>query len=191
VVRGARLDRNPLRRAADRIQTCLLIGLFVALAAAVPFLVRTASRASYAGAMQTRAEQMATRHVVDAVLIVNASQSNGFALTTGVLTDARWTSAAGVHRSGPVPAPPGALSGQQVKVWTDDSTGYLIDPPLSLAEAAGQADAAMVGTIAGLCVLYVVGACLAVCLLDRRRMAAWEADWSATEPEWNRQQPRW
>jgi hypothetical protein len=26
-------------------------------------------------------------------------------------------------------------------------------------------------------------------LLNRRRMAAWEADWSVTEPAWNRQ--RW
>ncbi len=41
-VRGVRIDRNPLRRGIDRLETCLLVGLFVALAAATPFAARLA-----------------------------------------------------------------------------------------------------------------------------------------------------
>jgi hypothetical protein len=190
MIRGARLDRNPLRRATDKIQTCLLAALFVALAVAGPFLVGTASRASYVSALQARQQQEASRHLVPAVLSADVPAAGGFAPGGGVMTAATWKSATGVRRSGPVPALADGRKGQVVQVWTDDSTGNLDAPPLTLAEAAGQADAAMVGAIAGIIVAYTVGAGVVVGLLNRRRMAAWEADWLVTAPAWNRQQ-RW
>jgi len=189
VIRGARLDRNPLRRATDRIETCLLVGLFAVLGAVTPFIVRGASDVSYASALHSRHEQQATRHQVRAVLTADAPQVSGYTLNTGVLTPASWASVTGVHRWGSVPAVPGSSRGTVVTVWTDDATGNLDSPPLTMAEAAGQADAAMVGSVAGAGLAYVVGAGLAVHLLNRRRIAAWEADWLATAPAWNRQ--RW
>jgi hypothetical protein len=188
-IRGARLDRNPLRRGIDRTETCLLVGLFLGLAAGAPFAAQAASHVSYTAALRARQEQTATRHEVRAVLTSDAPPANGYALNTSVLTDATWTSAAGVHRSGQVPADPGSPKGTAVTVWADDSSGYLDVPPLTMAEAAGQADAAMVGAIAGTGVLYLAGAGLTVYFLNRRRMAAWDADWQATAPAWNRQ--RW
>ena len=50
-----------------------------------------------------------------------------------------------------------------------------------------QADAATVGVIVGAGVVYIVGAAAIRQLLNRRRMAAWDADWLATAPAWNRQ----
>jgi hypothetical protein len=188
-VRGARLDRNPLRRGIDRAETCLLAGLFLALAAGAPFAARAASHASYAGALQTRQEQLATRHEVQAVLTSAAPTVSGYALTTSVLTEATWTSVMGVARSGEVPAEPGSPKGTAVTVWTDDSSGYPDEPPLTMAEAAGQADAAVVGSIAGIGLVYLAGAGAIAAVLNRRRMAAWDADWRATAPTWNRQ--RW
>lgn len=188
-VRGARLDRNPLRRGVDRAETCLLAGLFVALAAGAPFAARAAGQASYAGALHTRQQQLATRHEVRAVLASNAPPASGYSLNASVLTEATWTSVTGVRRSGQVPAAPGSQKGTTVTVWTDDATGYLDSPPLTTAEAAGQADAAMVGAVAGTGLVYVAGAGFIVHLLNRRRMAAWDADWQATAPGWNRQ--RW
>jgi hypothetical protein len=188
-IRGAWLDRNPLRRGVDRLETCLLVGLFIVLAAGAPFAVQAAGRASYAGALQARQEQQATRHEVQAVLTSQAPPISGYALNTSVLTEATWTSASGVRRSGVVPAPPGSPKGSAVTVWTDDGSGYLDSPPLTMAEAAGQADAAMVGAAVGLGLLYLAGAGVIEHVLHRRRMAAWEADWLATAPAWNRQ--RW
>lgn len=190
MIRGARLDRNPLRRATDRIQTCLLTVLFVALAVAGPFLVGSASHVAYAGALQAQQQEQASRHLVTAVLATNAPPSDGYAPNGGVLTQATWTSAAGVRRVGQVPAPADGRKGQSIQVWTDDSTGNLDAPPMTMAEAAGQADAAMVGAVAGIVIAYAVGAGVVVELLNRRRMAAWEADWLVTGPAWNRQQ-RW
>ena len=47
----------------------------------------------------------------------------------------------------------------------------------------------MVGAIAGAAVVYIAGAAAIRQLMNRRRMAAWDADWVATAPTWNRQ--RW
>ena len=188
-VRGARLDRNPLRRGIDRAETCLLAGLFIGLVAGAPFAAQAASRASYAAALQARQEQLAGRHEVPAKLTANAASVSGYSLTTSVLTAATWTSAAGVRRSGDVPAQPGSLKGTVVSVWADDSSGYLDNPPLTMAEAAGQADVAMVGVVAGLALTYGSVTCVIVGVTQRRRMAAWEADWLVTARAWNRQ--RW
>lgn len=187
-VRGARPDRNPLRRGIDRLETCLLVGLFAALAAAAPFAARQAGHASYLGALHTRQEQLASRHQVRAVLADAAGSLSGYSLSAYVLTPATWTSAAGVHRSGEVPAVPGSPRGTVVAVWTD-SGGYLDSPPLALSEVASQADAASIGVIVAAGVVYIAGATAIRQLFNRRRMAAWDADWAATAPMWNRQ--RW
>lgn len=188
-IRGARLDRNPLRRGIDRLETCLLVGLFMALAAGAPFAVQAVSHASYTQALRARQEQLATRHEVQAVLTSEAPSVSGYSLSATVATEATWTSVTGVHRSGEVPAVPDSPKGTAVTVWTDDATGYLTSPPLTMAEAAAQADAAMVGAIVGIVVLYLAGAGFTVHWVNRRRMAAWEADWRATAQVWNRQ--RW
>ena len=67
-MRGAWPDRNPLRRRTDRLETCLLAGLFVAAAAGAPFAAQAAGHASYADAAHARQAQLAARHEVTAVL---------------------------------------------------------------------------------------------------------------------------
>lgn len=185
-VRGLRLDRNPLRRGTDRLETCLLAGLFVAASAGAPFAAQAASHASYAGALHAQQEQLATRHQVRAVLAEDAGQLSGYTLSASVLTQATWTSVTGVHRSGEVPAEPGSRKGTAVTVWTDGN-GYLDNPPLTAAEVAGQADVAMVGAIAGTVIVCVAGTGAIRRVLNHRRMAAWDADWLATARTWNPQ----
>jgi hypothetical protein len=189
VIRGARLDRNPLRRGIDRLETCLLALLFIALAVGAPFAVRAASNAAYVGALQARQQEMVTRHQVQATLSSDAAAPSGYGLPAYVLVPATWTSLVGVHRSGDVPALPGSPKGTPVTVWVDDSTGYLDGPPLTVSEAASQADAIMVGVIVASGIAAVCGAAAIRQLVNCRRMAAWEADWVTTAPAWNRQ--RW
>jgi hypothetical protein len=185
-IRGARPDRNPLRRGIDRLETGLLVGLFVAVAAVTPFAARLAGHASYVSASHARQEQLADRHQVRAVLTDDASPISGYSLSAYVLTEATWTSVTGVRRSGEVPAEPGSRQGTPVTVWTDGN-GYLDSPPLASAEVGSQADAATTGVIVVAGVFYLAGAAVIRQLLNRRRMTAWEADWLVTAPTWNRQ----
>ena len=185
-VRGARIDRNPLRRGIDRLETCLLVCVFVALAAGTPFLARAAAQASYTSALHARQEQLATRHQVPAVLSATAGQADGYSPSEYVLAPATWTSVSGAHRSGMVPAVPGSHAGTSLTIWTD-TNGSLDNPPLPAAEVASQADATRVGVIVVACVLYVAAAAAIRQLMHRRRLAAWEADWVVTAQMWNRQ----
>jgi hypothetical protein len=188
VIRGARPDRNPLRRGIDRLETCVLVGLFVALTAVTPFAARLAGHASYLSALHARQEQLVSRHQVHAVLTEEAGPVSGYSLSAYVLTQASWTSAGGVRRSGDVPAVPGSPKGTAVTVWTDGN-GYLDSPPLALAEVGSQADAATIGVVVAAGVIYICGAAAIRQLLNRRRMAAWDAEWVTTARAWNRQ--RW
>lgn len=187
-IRGARLDRNPLRRGIDRLETCLLVGLFAALVAATPFAARWAAHASYLSALHARQEQQATRHQVSATLTGDAGSVSGYSLSAYVLAPATWTSAGGAPRSGDVPATPGSPKGTVITVWTDGN-GQLDSPPIGLSEVASQADAAAIGVVIAAGVAYIAGAAVIRQLANRRRMAAWEADWVVTAPAWNRQ--RW
>jgi len=186
MIRGARPDRNPLRRGTDRLETCLLVGLFAVIAVVTPFAARLVGHASYAAGLQARQEQLANRHQVQAALTKDAGPVSGYSISAYVLTPATWTSVTGVRRSGEVPAEPGSREGTSISVWTDGN-GYLDSPPLDVSEVASQADAATVGVIVASGVVYIVGAAAIKQLLNRRRMAAWDADWVTTAPTWNRQ----
>lgn len=185
-IRGARPDRNPLRRGIDRLETFLFVGLFVAMAVVTPFAAPLAGHASYLSALQARQQQMLDRHQVRATLTQSAGPVNGYSLSDFVLTPANWTSFTGVSRSGEVPAEPGSAKGSAVTIWTDRD-GYLDSPPLALSEVASQADAATIGVIVASGVVYVVAAATIRQLFNRRRIAAWDADWAITAPTWNRQ----
>jgi hypothetical protein len=189
LVRGLRPDRNPLRRTSDRVETCLLAGLFVAAAAGAPFAVQAASQAAYSGALRTEQVQLATRHQVRAELTQTAgSSTSAYTLSTAVPVPAAWTSATGVRRTGMILALAGTPKGTQVSLWTDDQ-GNIVSPPLQPAQVAGQGDVAALGTGVGIAVLYLCEAGIVRYVVNRRRMAAWEADWAVTAQVWNRQ--RW
>ena len=185
-VRGARPDGNPLRRRTDRLETCLLAGLFVAAAAGAPIAAQAASHAWLADATHTRQAQLAVRHEVTAVLAQPASAIGEYTLSSQVPALASWTSAGGSLRAGDVPAAAGSPPGTLVRVWTDHN-GYLISPPLTVTQVADQADAARVTAVGGIIVCYMAGTLAIRRLLNYRRMAAWDADWLATARVWNRQ----
>jgi hypothetical protein len=171
------------------VETYLLAGLFVAAAAGAPFAAQAASQAAYAGALRVEQEQLATRHQVPAVLTQTAGNgTSSFTLSTEVPVLATWTSSAGVRRTGMILALEGAAKGSSVSVWTDPQ-GDIVSPPLQPAQVAGQADMAALGTVVGIAVLYLCEAGVVRYVVNRRRLAAWEADWAVTAQVWNRQ--RW
>jgi hypothetical protein len=187
VLRGLRPDRNPLRRTVDRVETCLLAALFVAAAAGAPFAAQAASHAAYANALRAERAQVASSRQVRAVLAQPAASAiNGYTVTSLVPVQATWTSVTGARESGQVLAPAGSPKGTAVAVWTD-AAGDLTSPPLQPSQVAGQADLAAAGAVVTVVLFWLCGTGVVRYTLNKRRMAAWDADWTVTSPTWNRQ----
>lgn len=115
-----------------------------------------------------------------------ADAGNGYTADSQVLAQATWRAPDGSPRTGQVMATSGAPKGSPTLIWTD-SSGHLTGPPLTESQIAGQADLAGAAAAGGLAVLVLCESVIIRRLLDRRRMAAWDADWTVTEPMWNRQ----
>lgn len=192
LVHGRRPDRNPLRRRSDRVETYLLGGLLAAGIAGAPFAAQAVGHATYAALLRAEHVEQATRHQVRAELLQragnNATLVNGSELDIRIPVRARWTAVTGVPRTGQLMVPVGSRPGTTVTVWTD-SSGTLVDPPLQPGQVANQADMAAASAVAGIGILYLCEAVIVRQVLNRRRIAAWDADWALTEPMWNRQ--RW
>jgi hypothetical protein len=171
------------------METYLLAGLFVAAAAGSPFAAQAASHAAYTAALRAEQAQLAVRHQVRAVLTQStADTTSPYSLSTTVPVQATWTSVTGAKRTGEILAESGIPAGASVTVWTD-AAGNLTSPPLQPSQAAGRADMAAFGAVAGIGVLYLCETAVVRHVLYRRRMAAWDADWTVTAKVWNRQ--RW
>jgi hypothetical protein len=73
--------------------------------------------------------------------------------------------------------------GAKLKVWSD-LTGDLATVPLLDSQVAGQTMIGQaLGVVASVSVLTVAGG-VAIWTLNKRRMAAWDADWRAKGPRW-------
>ncbi len=181
VFRLHRLDRNPLRRGSDRAETAVLGILIAAFAVGAPLAASAAGSLAHAIAARQQQAQDAATHQVMATLLQQAPAWNA---ETGALpSGARWRAPDGRVRTGLVDAPSGAPKGSAVPVWVNRA-GQLTDPPLPASEVAARADLAETLTVGGLALALIAAARLARRALDRRRMAAWDADWLATGPRW-------
>ena len=188
VVRRWRPDSNPLRRTSDRIEAVLLAILMAAFLCGAPLAGIAAGRAAAASNM--RAEHaLAGVHRVAAVLLHQAPGKSHpmFQAPLEPLVPARWKAPDGTLRTGEIYAPAGAAAGSTVLVWTDRS-GRLTASPLQHGDVIEEvALAASLATIAVAAVLAVLGL-VTRWVLDRRRLAAWDARWRATGPQWTGRQ---
>ena len=186
LVRGLRPDRNPLRRTSDRVESYLLAGLMVVALAGAPFAAQAASHAAYAGATRAQQAQQAARHQVPAVLTQDAGSTVSAYLGSLTSVQATWTSVTGVKHAGQIMATAGSAKGSTVIVWTD-AAGNLTNPPLQPSQVSGQGYMAALGAVVGVGVVYLCATVIVRRVLNRRRMAAWAADWAVTARAWNRQ----
>lgn len=185
LARRTGLDGNPLRRRTDKIAAGLTVLLLAVFLIAGPLLA--AAAAGWA-ARATAADRHAQRswHQVPAVLLHGASLSASFAGYTGYSwATARWTAPGGRARTGDIPVRVTAAAGQVVPLWVDRA-GWPAGPPLAhRADLAREVAAAAVAAIClGIVLLCVAD--VARWLLDRRRLAGWEAEWAAVGPRWTR-----
>jgi hypothetical protein len=185
LLRGRRLDRNPLRRGSDRAETVMLGALLTAFLAVAPFAAYTAGSCAYATYGREAQAQRAVLHQVPATLLHTPSRVISYpgARVIPLGVDARWRTPDGQLRTGTVFAPPGATAGSTILVWVNHG-GQLADPPLGHAQLATRAQLARELAVGVLAITLAVIGWLARRALDRRRMAAWDADWLATGPRW-------
>jgi len=182
LARGWRPDRNPLRRGSDRAETAILGVLLTGFLVGAPLAAHAAGSWAYAGSAREAQAQQAALHQVRATLLQAAAPmaSGGY----GFDANARWNAPDGHVCTGQVFVPGVAAAGSTVMVWTNQA-GQLTDPPLQHGQVAGRVVSAQVLAVAGLAVTLLIVGWAARWVLDRRRMAAWGAEWLVGGPRWS------
>jgi hypothetical protein len=179
-VRGRRPDRNPLRRTSDRVETAVLAVLVIAFVVAAPFAALTAGSYVFARAHQAQVAQRVSSYQVPARVLRLDSQGTAFG---DPLALARWTAHDGKVITAEITVPLGATVGSTRWLWTA-ANGQLTNPPLEDSQVTGQAYFAEGFAVFTLAVLLAITGLVTRWTLDRRRMAAWGADWRAAGPRW-------
>jgi hypothetical protein len=179
------LGRNPLRRQLDRIEAAIFAALLAAFLIGAPLLAIAAGQWEHGAAV---AEQRAQRpvHQVTAVLLQNVPNimTDYDASDAGALV--RWTASDGKPHVGEVIDVAGGKAGSKLQIWVDGSGQQTGVPPLThrgvetrvicAAALAASAFASMLLS-AALCLRWLV---------NRRRLAGWDAAWADIGPHWSR-----
>jgi hypothetical protein len=184
LLRGRRLDRNPLRRGSDRAETVVLGALLAAFLAAAPFAAHAAGGWAHTRAVRDAQAQRASLVQVTATLVRTAPVLSGYGSTSGFAVEARWRAPDGPVRTGELFVTADVAARHSTRIWVD-RTGRLTGPPLSRDQVAGRAQLAVGVAVGCLAVVLITAAWLVRRGLDRRRMAAWDADWLANGPRWS------
>jgi len=185
IIRRFRPDRNPLRRTADRIEAAILAGLVLVLLAAGPLAGHAAAGMAAASGARTTHAQASWRQT-SAVLLQDAP-TQAYVMgqaSSAPLALARWTAPDGTRHEGKVPAPAHALAGRTVPVWTNRS-GTLEAVPVQRADVVLWEVLAAGAAVTGVIVASAIVFFLARILLDRRRLAAWDAAWPVAHRRWS------
>lgn len=173
-----------MRRPADRAGTAVALGLTTVFLLLVPLVVMGVGH--HLEDSWRRAERAGTaRYRVTATLLRDAEPPVGRLGTAvpEVSVPARWAALDGSSQFGDVRARSGEKAGSTATIWID-ATGRSVDPPLRRSQLVGQ-KAIISGFALATLSFTLIGAWQAVRhVLDRRRMAGWEAEWSAVEPRW-------
>lgn len=179
-------DRNPLRRAADRMEGALLIVLTVAFLAGAPLAAVTAASWSAAATRAAERAEAGWQQVRAVVLPGQRQVVTAMGQTSAdARMKARWTAPDGTPRAGTIYVSGHARPGRVVPVWTNQA-GRVVGYPLHHSDLVVRA--ALWAMLAVTATGAVAGGCWLIVrrLLDRRRLAGWDVGWAATGPEWTR-----
>lgn len=183
LVRGRRLDRNPLRRASDRAETVVLIMLVVVFLVSAPLVALASGARAHAAAQRTELAQAASWRKVTAVTLVAAGPPALGSGNAASEAKAHWTAPDGTSVTGDLPVPFGTEAGATFRVWVTPD-GHLVQQPMSDSQVANLTVAAEAGGVVAVAIVVALAGGLCRWLLNKRRMADWDADWHATGPRW-------
>jgi hypothetical protein len=180
-------DHNPLRRRYDLIAAWLTPAAIAVFLVLGPIVAIGAIAVANGGIAAARQEGRAL-HPVPAVLqqaVPGPLMTDGGANSWLTWVHARWL-VDGQLRAGLVPVTSGTRAGATVPVWLDQS-GRVQPPPLTGAQARDRVITAAAAALAALAVVLAGLGLAGRSMLDRRRLAAWEAAWRRTGPRWSHQ----
>ncbi len=185
MLRGIWPDHNPLRRSLDRVEAVVLAAVIAMFLVGAPIAAFAAGHWAARGAAAAARAERASWYPVRAVILhgVPRPSDNPYGAVYLVHVPARWTTQDGVVRTGIVTAAAGTPAGATVTIWTSGQ-GVPTGAPLNAAQISRQTVLAGLMAVLCLAVLLTVSAFVIRRLLNRRRMAAWDAEWSATGPQW-------
>jgi hypothetical protein len=181
-LRGRRLDRNPLRRGTDRAETIAIALLLVAFGCGAWFGAHATARWIAAGSAAQMQTQRTALHQVRAVLLEPPVPERAYATYLGARALARWTAPDGSKRSGAVTAPLSAPIGSGVLIWVNRSGDQVTR--LTPDQAAYRSDMAATATAGAAGIAALLLGITVHCTFERRRLAAWDAEWLAIGPRW-------
>jgi hypothetical protein len=182
------LGRNPLRRRTDRIEAWISAALLAAFLIGAPLLSTSFGRwVHQSGVREQRAQQ--SWHQTAATLMgavpARPPDESRLSWQDTVRVPAQWLGPAGQRRVGEVSVRVGSRAGQTVLIWVNGS-GQLTAAPLLGPELTRRVIGAEVLAPVGLAVFLFGLACLVRRVLNRRRLADWEAAWASIGPRWSR-----
>lgn len=183
--RALGLGRSPLRRRLDILERRLLAVLAAAFLVGGPLLGITVGQLAHQASLQEVQAQRGWREVPATLLQPAPRQATALVSS---LAQARWQVPGGTERTGKIPVPAKAQRGSTVPIWISRQ-GTLASQPLSPWQATSFAWTAGVLAGLGLALALTLLAILTHLMVNRRRLAAWEADWAATGPRWSRLDP--
>jgi len=181
------LDRNPLRRRADRVEAWLTVVVALAVMAMGPFAVWSAASAAHdSAAAAVQRDKRYRSFQVAAVLRDDPARylvhgADGVDQQGSV--PARWTGPDKSVHSGLVDPPSGARCGGSV-VITTDVHGNVVDPPIPPNPVGA---AVISGGCAAVVLLAVAAVMVALIrwLTNRSRMSDWQTEWLLVERGWS------
>ncbi len=175
------------RRRSDRAETVILAGMLVALVAGGPVAMLAGGGFAHDVAWHTQQSQLASERSVTAVTTQTAP-APGVNRDLGMivyLVPARWTAPDGKVTTGEIPVPLRSPAGTHEQVWVR-LNGQLGVQPLQDSQVASLTTLGEVASLVALVAVLTIATGLARHELDRRRYAAWEADWRAIDPRTQR-----
>jgi hypothetical protein len=182
LLRGRRFDRNALRRGSDRAETVVLGVLLAAFLAGTPFAAHIAGSWTYAASTREAQAQQASLHQVPATLL-QAPTPLGIT-EGGSEAQAQWRAPDGQVRTGQVFVLSAVPAGSTVTVWINQA-GQLTDSPLQHSQVTGRIYLSEALAVAALAAALITVGAVARWALDRRRLAAWDAEWLSAGPQWS------
>jgi len=174
------LDRNPLRRRTNKTAACLAAVLITVFLVGAPVLSTVAAGSAGRAAAAARSWRQ-----VPAVVQHATPVPAGLGAVARSWARARWTAPDGRARAGQIPVSGEMAAGRAIPLWVDAAGSPTGLPPSRPAVLASETEAAAVATAA----LGVVLLCLAWAgrrVINRRRLAAWEAAWATVGPPWTK-----
>jgi hypothetical protein len=185
LLRRIGFDRNPLRRGTDWIQAVTRVGLLVVFLVCAPLATLSVSRGIFASGLRAGQAQASAWHPVSAVVLPVTPEMAGWSRSLGpfALLTVRWANPGGTVQTGKIIVAAKAAAGSTMTVWINGK-GRLAHPPVSRAEVSSEVLSAALATPVAVALLLAAMGRLVSLLLDKHRLARWEADWSAVEPRW-------